>query len=448
MDPSIFCKQLHGIVPSLKHDIIPPFSNFNNSCLRHINIGSSLTEGTKSFNQQSTFSNVDFSSITAFCGTTTFNNFGVNHPHTFQVDKLEQVNSLQNIGSLTGRDNRINPQFNCMNNNNGSNDKPIKASTNENNEKSSNEVDKGKAKVTLYLWCIEKNSKINCTEAHSVYYYGRKIVDGKIDVSINYKDVLKKFPGIHWLNVTHKQDTNGEKLKSEDFSIEEKGNEVSMSIKTNRECESTIYLSFWNNEKSEKFFSISLKLRCPRWKSVEKNKEVKMKIINGFIEKDQNISEVAQRALISEFVTEEEEIKKKKYNCIEKHGKEVLKLFLEKHEKETYEKFRVILLNLYEKKEDLKILCFDSLYRLILNIENNNTEVINYINYFKQPKYVQFLKEYSYTFGKSYENDIIITEDLKEKSNKRKRDTNPEAEEPQKRKKQTFDRDRNIIVRT
>jgi len=297
------------------------------------------------------------------------------------------------------------------------------------------------AEVKFILLNMEEKYKFIDKNIHEVYYYTRKVVNGKVMVCFNYDNVLKKFPSIKLLTVTTIQDKDGKILSTQNFEedeIKNEVNELSILIETNGKSEKTTFLSF-KDKKSEKFkTSIKLKDSTTRNKRINNNKNNDNN--NGY---DEDLLNILFRFGLKEMYKIKEMAKKKNVFNVKdiKYIEDSFKTLIKNPELD----FRSIIFSKAknEKKEELKKLCFDSLFEFIINIENDNTCLIKYI---ETPKLIQFLKEYP--FGKSYQNHVIIIEDNLKNENERKRDKNSETEEPQDRKKQKIDVDGNIILQT
>jgi len=405
-----------------------------------------------------------------------YKNIGLNYPSNQPmykyVNAYEPSNSLKSIGnpglvSTIGSNECINPQltFNNVgttptnyydydNGNTSSNPLSLPTSINKNNERSlkkndNDQVKKPKknekidekidAKIKIMLWGVGKVLKIIDKNVHTVYYYTRKVKNGKINVGIDYGCVLKKFPKVELLEVFVKKDKKGatDEEKPQIKDINKESNMVYVSMKTNGESEKTITLSF-KDKKGEKL-RISIKLRGSKtkWKNINE-----MKMIDGYIEKFREDPDDFQNLSIwfgLKEMCETMEIAKTKGIFNKEDIKDIddaFKNFLKKPEKETHEKFRNFILSKVktdEKKKELKILCFNSFYKFINNIGNDNNCMINF--YKDRKIYIQFLKEYS-VVGKSNQNSIIITMDDFEKNGKRKMVPVHNTEDQRRRKKE------------
>jgi len=336
--------------------------------------------------------------------------------------------------------------------------------------------------ILIKLWNMGKISRFIDKKTHTIYYCTRKVnSNGEINVSIDYDCILKNIPGIKYMNVITIQDKTRKVIKDLEYNLEEKGNESNKLIvpmKTNSESRKTIELSFSDEEKNEKFRT-SLKLRDSKTKRRKFEKElkdkkklkgkskesekgeniqncIKIEIINGFIRKFRKVPEkflddsirfgldVMYKTL--ETVINDWKIKKI-FEKKEKEEEEIKNLEnavkYRNPENETFEKFRDIIFNHVkdeEKKKELLILCFDSLYKFIYNIDENVVDICK-VNYFNHPIYKNFLKKYF--IGHCRQNRIVITMDdlepeihCKEKECKRRYDSIGENEDLEDGKKQ------------
>jgi len=334
------------------------------------------------------------------------------------------------------------------------------------------------AMISIKLWNVGKISRFIDKKFHTIYYYARKVNHkGEINVIIDYDCILKNIPEIKYMNVITIQDKTRKVIKNLEYNLEENGNESNKLIvpmKTNSKSRKTIKLSFSDEEKVEKFRT-SLKLRDSKTKRRKfekelkdkkklkgKNKEsekgesvqndMKLEIINGFIGKFRKVPE----KFLNDSVRFGLDVMYKKLETVMNNWK--IKGIYEKEEEiknlenavkqrnpenETFEKFRDIIFNHVkdeEKKKELLILCFDSLYKFIYNIDENVVDICK-VNYFNHPIYKNFLKKYF--IGHCRQNRIVITMDdlepeihCKEKECKRRYDSIGENEDLEDGKKQ------------
>jgi len=307
-------------------------------------------------------------------------------------------------------------------------------------------------------------------------YYTRKVNENsEINVSIDCNGVLKKFPEIKYINVITIKDKTKEEIDFLERSLEREGNEsnkLMVPMKTNKKSENTIILSF-KDEKMVERLRTSIKLRDSKTKrrKFEKkskgkemhsgesvNKCIKIDIINGFIRKMGKVSEEALNdslriGLEVMFETLQKVIYDWKIKEIidEREIRNVEDVIENrKSEIDTYEKFRdsiFIFVENEEKKKELLILCFDSLYKFIYSMDENVYSCM--VNYFNYPIYKYFLK--NYFIGHCRQNQIVITMDDLEKEIKRGHvpdlDDENENEDLKKGKKRKIEMNRNKLLR-
>jgi len=314
------------------------------------------------------------------------------------------------------------------------------------------------AMILIKFWNIDGIYQFIDTNCHTIYYYTRKVINGKVKVGIDYNSILKTFSGIKFMNVITIKDKTKEEIDRQEKDLKKEGNKLNMlsfDLKTNGKSENTIVLSCQDEEKVERF-KTSFKLRDSKTKWRNLNE---MKIINDFIEKFKKVPKKSLNhsfrfGLNVMFETLNLEKMKEESNENTKYLEEVNEKIYENPENETYEVFRDTIFDKDkndDKEKELLILCFDSLYKFIYRMDENVDHWK--VKYFDNPIYKQFLKEYFVVPCR--ENRIVFTVDdiqktihCKEKESKRGHDTVDESEDLNNEKKQRLDMNGSIIRQT
>jgi len=312
--------------------------------------------------------------------------------------------------------------------------------------------------------------------------------NGIINVCIDLNDLLKIFPGLKDMKVHYEN----QKIEDMVYDIEKDGsksNQIIVPMNTFK-VNKPITLSF-RDENNERF-KISIKLEDTsttrrRFKNKNKGKNsedkdeksnnekrksknvencMKLEIINGFIEEIRKVSEefldisirfgLKEMCKTLDMAINKEIFKKEDSNNV----MNAINEFLKNPKKETHEKLKYIIFNFVkdeEKKNELSILCFNSLYKFIYNIDDSVDIFV--ANHFNKEIYKKFLK--NYFNGQYRENNIIITMDditidaMETKSHginncdsedcKRGYDSISENEDHQRKKQQKVDKSGNIF---